>query len=126
DYAPGTSVTVEAIPNVGYQFASWNDGVTDFVRTVVMNSDITLVAYFEPTSVGEDHQPAFGVYPNPAHNTLLFTGIETDTEVSVYNAMGAFVKRVAISANEEVNISDLSAGLYLARVGNACVRFVVQ
>ena len=126
DYAPGTSVTVEAIPNVGYQFASWNDGLTDFVRTVVMNSDITLIAYFEPTSVGEDHQPALGVYPNPVHHTLSFTGLDVAASVEIYDGMGAWVKTVTASSHQEVDVSDLAPGLYLARVGNACVRFVVQ
>ena len=39
--------------------------------------------------------------------------------------MGALVKTVTTSANEEVNISDLSAGLYFARVRNSYVKFVV-
>ena len=125
DYAPGTTVMVAAIPVAGFQFTSWNDGVTDNPRYVVVNSDITLVAFFFPTSVNENSQVALGVYPNPAHNTVVFTGIEADTEVCVYNTMGALVKTVNTSSNEEVNISDLSAGLYFARVRNSYVKFVV-
>lgn len=125
DYAPGTSVMVAAIPAQGFQFTSWNDGVTDNPRNVVVNSNITLVAFFFPTSVDENNAVALGVYPNPTRNTVVFTGIDDHTQVSIYNALGALVKTVTTSANEEVNINDLSSGLYFARVNNSYVKFVV-
>lgn len=124
-YPPGTTVTVEAIPNVGYQFSSWDDGLTDFVRSVTLNSDVTLTAYFIGTSVGEQSQTVFGVYPNPAKNTVFFTGLEAATQVSVYDVVGNLVKTVIAFPDQEVGFGDLAPGLYFARIQNAYVRFIL-
>ena len=46
NYNHGEEVEIEAIPNEGYHFVGWSDGVTDAVRTINVTSDITLVAEF--------------------------------------------------------------------------------
>ena len=46
DYNHGEEIEIEAIPNEGYHFIGWSDGVTDAVRTINVTSDITLVAEF--------------------------------------------------------------------------------
>ena len=45
-YPEGTTVSLSAIANTGYEFVSWNDDITDRVRTIVMTSDVTLHAIF--------------------------------------------------------------------------------
>ena len=45
-YQEGSSVTLEAIPNQGYTFSEWNDGVTDNPRTVTVNNNLSFTAYF--------------------------------------------------------------------------------
>ena len=51
-------------------------------------------------------------------------GLEANSEVKIYNTMGALVKVVNVNANEEIGISELSDGLYVLRCGNATLRFV--
>ena len=46
-YAAGSYVSLTAVAYEGYHFLGWSDGVTDAVRTIQMNSDISLEAYFE-------------------------------------------------------------------------------
>ncbi|MBR5983989.1 MAG: PKD domain-containing protein, partial [Bacteroidales bacterium] len=46
-YYEGSSVTIEAIPNDGYMFTSWNNGSTQNPRTVVVTEDANYVANFE-------------------------------------------------------------------------------
>lgn len=46
-YPEGTTVSLSAIANAGYEFVSWSDGVTNNVRTIVMNSNVTLYATFQ-------------------------------------------------------------------------------
>ncbi len=46
-YAEGTEVTVLAIPNSGYHFLRWDDGVENQQRYVTMNQDVVLTAIFE-------------------------------------------------------------------------------
>lgn len=48
-YATNTTATIEAIPNNGYRFTQWSDGNTDNPRSITVNNDISLVAYFEQT-----------------------------------------------------------------------------
>ena len=43
----GTVLTLEAVPNTGYDFDSWSDGNTDNPRTLVVNSAISLTSAYE-------------------------------------------------------------------------------
>ena len=47
-YEKYSSVTITAIPNEGYRFENWNDGDTNGKRILVLSSDTTLTAYFQP------------------------------------------------------------------------------
>ena len=49
EYEKGTSVTVTADPNTGYEFEKWSDNNTDNPRTILVNSDTTLEARFKLT-----------------------------------------------------------------------------
>lgn|GEM_PF-3465188 len=71
-YAYNTSLTVEAIPNDGYQFDGWSDGVKDNPRTFLMNRNYCLFAYFvtqttdlEETKTQID-KPLYDVLGRPA------------------------------------------------------------
>jgi hypothetical protein len=46
-YAEGTSLTITATSNSGYDFVRWSDGNTDATHIVTVNSNMTYVAYFE-------------------------------------------------------------------------------
>lgn len=48
NYYYGTTVTLTATPKDGYHFAKWSDGDTNSPREVVVTSDSTFTAIFEP------------------------------------------------------------------------------
>ena len=123
-YTAGSTTTIAAIPNSGYLFDKWQDNVTENPRQVIVNSDMTFVAFFKGTGVNENEGHLMVLYPNPANDYVRLEGIEANSEVRIYNAMGALVKVVNANANEEIGISELSDGLYLLRCGNATLRFV--
>lgn len=50
-YATGEVVQVTATPGRWQAFTHWNDGATDNPRSVIAESNMTLTAYFSPTSV---------------------------------------------------------------------------
>jgi Tfp pilus assembly protein PilX len=56
EYEYGTEVSLKALPNEGYHFDQWGDGITDNPRTVTVTSDIEVVALFV-----EDEQPSEGL-----------------------------------------------------------------
>ena len=125
-YTAGTTVTIAAIPHSGYEFEKWNDENTDNPRLVTVNENMTFVAFFKGTGVGENESSRLVLYPNPASNYIRIEGIEANAEVRIYNAMGALVKVVNTNADEEIGISDLSAGLYFVRCGNITMRFLKE
>lgn len=43
----GTTLTLAATPNAGYQFNGWDDGNNNNPRTITVNNDIALTAVFE-------------------------------------------------------------------------------
>jgi hypothetical protein len=87
---------------------------------------MTFLAYFKGTGVGENEGRMMALYPNPASDFIRIEGIGDDSEVRIYNAMGALVKVTTASANEEIGIGELSKGLYLLRCGNISLRFVKE
>lgn len=63
EYEDGATVTLSAVPNIGYRFVNWNDGVTDNPRTVTVTGDAVYVANF--ATIGDDPNPNPGPGPNP-------------------------------------------------------------
>ena len=125
-YTAGSTATIAAIPNSGYEFDKWNDNNTENPRQVTVNDDMTFVAFFKNTGVGENEGRLMVVYPNPAKESIRILGIEANTTVEIYNSIGELVKMVSANAEEEITISDLASGLYVARCGNASLRFVKE
>ena len=124
-YVAGTTATIQAFPNPGYTFSNWSDGNTDNPRTITMNSDLTLVAFFG-TGVGENDGTTITLYPNPAKESIRILGIEANSQVEIYNSLGELVKVLSVGPDQEIGIRDLASGLYLLRCGNAALRFVKQ
>lgn len=50
-YNYGETVTLTAVPYIGYVFSIWSDGSTENPRNVVVDGDIELVAFFESKNV---------------------------------------------------------------------------
>lgn len=46
-YEVGSTATIAAVPNVGYHFSQWNDGIQTNPRTVQVTSNATYLANFE-------------------------------------------------------------------------------
>lgn len=57
------SITFEAIPNTGYHFTQWSDGIADNPRTIYLSQDTTFTAEFAPnmyTSTTISANPEWG------------------------------------------------------------------
>ena len=117
-YIAGSIATIAAIPADGFIFVRWSDGTTDNPKEILVDEDIVLAAFFEFTSVDENGIEAISLYPNPANDLIYLEGLEEESEISIYNAIGMKVKTTMLQGDAEINISDLPAGLYLLRIGN--------
>ena len=116
------TVSIDLAPYSGHtvQFAFSYEGFEAFMWLV---DNIEVV---EKTGVDENGSNGLAVYPNPASDLIRIEGLEADSVVQIYNALGELVKTVKAEANGEINIVELAKGLYLVRCGAATLRFVKE
>ena len=86
--------------------------------------------YIDHTSVGENNEKAFNIYPNPTNGNITVCGEEINM-VEVYNLCGQKVMAIeANSSNVNVNMNALATGVYMVKIvdnnGNATVNKVVK
>lgn len=115
----GETVSVEAVANEGYEFVSWNDGVTSATRTIELTNFVTSIeAQFAP-AIGISVAGMINdlkVYPNP---TFGIVNIDADDVINV-QVMDLNGRRVASFDNSNrVDLSSLSAGTYMLRIQTA-------
>lgn len=53
-YSKGTSIELNAIPNAGYEFLNWSDGITTNPRTLTVTADQSFTAQFKESAVTPD------------------------------------------------------------------------
>ena len=64
------------------------------------------------------------IYPNPATDVLRILNISENQSVTIYSIDGKVVKRIDVSDEAGINVSDLNAGLYIIGVGNEFSKFI--
>jgi hypothetical protein len=67
-----------------------------------------------------------GLYPNPAHGTLMVPSAPVAAPISIYDTMGRLQLQATVPATQLLDISTLAKGLYLVRLGAATQRLVVD
>lgn len=102
--------------DVGIYTKSWG-----YINSV--KSDVSLMKL--ETAVSSIESNAFSVYPNPVANQLSLEGVKIGTEVKVYNIAGALVKSHLVNESlTQINVSDLSKGVYFIQSDNASTKFI--
>ena len=67
-------------------------------------------------STNKIENTAFSVFPNPSHSFIQFDEIKNNSVVNFYDFTGKLVKQLTqINALEQVDISDLTPGIYLLK-----------
>jgi hypothetical protein len=123
-YVAGSIATLAAIPADGYVFQKWGDDTTDNPKEVLVDHDIVLTAFFNYTGVDENDMELVKLFPNPANDKIRIEGLEGENSIQIYNAYGMLVKTVSINGDDEIDISELTAGYYILRIGRHAMRFV--
>ena len=93
--------------------------------TVSYNLSELRKAYFTTfdNTNGIDNQQ-LAIYPNPAKDVLRIENIANNQEVTIYSINGAALKRVVVSGDSEINISELRPGMYILSAGNMFSKFI--
>lgn len=123
----GNTAIFEAVANEGgHYFSQWSDGNTDNPRTLVVEEDTYLVAYFEYDGLSEN-EGEISIFPNPTNGMLNVSG-EGIKEIRVFNAMGQMVKQQFINREEilQIDMSNQSSGVYLLQALGESSTFITR
>lgn len=126
-YNDGATVTLTAIPNEGYEFRGWIDGIDeidDNPYVFTLTSDRTLSAIFRVSTDGIDdvENSRIALYPNPATTTVTLTGLTEGSTVTVLDLNGRTVEsQRAVSADGKmtIDLNGFAKGAYFVRIVNA-------
>ena len=133
---------VVAVPNDGYRFVKWSDGVATAKRTDSnVQANLSVTAEFEKsntTDLFDVKRESLSVFPNPTQGVLWVSVPElaegTAAEMHVYNTSGQLLQRVpahgasacSAASRLSIDLSGYPAGVYIIRVGNAVAKVVKQ
>ena len=94
-------------------------------ETISFNFSEIRKAYFtSPQDVEEIDNQHLAIYPNPARDILRVNNIADNQEVTIYSINGAVMKRLIVSGDTDINISDLHSGMYVISAGNMFSKFI--
>jgi hypothetical protein len=117
-YESGSSV--EAIPNTGYLFIDWSDGLKSNPRMDInIDKDISVTANFDVAlDVSEFGITKFKIYPNPVNNVLKII-TENHGIIKGYEIFDALGRRVLFNLKSKttaIDVSSLQNGVYLIKI----------
>ena len=71
--------------------------------------------YESALSIVDDKLNGVHVYPNPAEKFIMFSGIDDNSNVDLFNISGKLVKSMTINPRDnQIDVSDLSNGSLLS------------
>ena len=117
---------IYAIPHNGYRFVQWNDGNTEYLRTLTLNSDTAFVAEFTidtfALDINELHTSPYLIY---ATNRTLTVKHAEGENIAVFDMMGRTIFQTTAATESNCNLPN--AGLYIVRIGEKyCKKLVVN
>ncbi len=120
-YAENSVIELRAVPNAGYHFVEWNDGVSDSVRSVTVTGDMTFVATFAQNSgIIDVSGSQIVLFPNPASSKVTLQGIEGLAQVTVVDMNGRMVYTQSLSHSDTqsltIDVSQFAKGAYFVRI----------
>ncbi len=79
-------------------------------------------------SVGVDNvlSQQFAIYPNPTSDQLNICGIQQPTAITLFDLQGRTMATQTLAQDGTLNISHLTAGTYILKVGNETVKIIKQ
>lgn len=124
-YVEGSRIEIKAVSNEGYRFVDWSDGVTDSVRTIMVISDINLVANFaEITGIDDVEAAIESLWPNPTAD-IVNVSVSHTIEAVLYDLSGRRVATYTLNeGNNTLDLSALQSGVYMLRTEGTVSKIV--
>ena len=121
----GTSVTLTATANEGYEFVGWmvdNNTITDNPYTFTVTGDVTIMAHFREV-VGINGVDEANIKVYSTENRVIVSGAEGN-DVYVYDINGRTMG-MSLNAGEQVEFRMPATGVYIVKIGNTVTKRVV-
>jgi hypothetical protein len=134
----GDNITFTFSPNTDYQVLAVkvDDVVVD--NTAYPDNTYTFTNVLSNHSIHVDFSPvgidSYGssnirIYPNPTSGKLHIANYElrANESIAVYNLEGQLLSTFNLSlSTQEIDVSHLSSGMYILKIGNANIKFVKE
>jgi sugar lactone lactonase YvrE len=117
---PTVTTLVPANNCVGLSFDGNNLYVSEMFLNKVSMISLNIVSTNEPKA------PIWKLFPNPADETIRIEGLEKSQRYTIINVLGQQVKEGIIQLNGQINITDLSNGMFWLRMEDGSVREFVK
>ncbi|MFC4635077.1 FG-GAP-like repeat-containing protein [Dokdonia ponticola] len=98
----------------------WPSGQIDVVTLPQINTTLTVIEGEPQLGLEEIDQEKIGLYPNPSHSEIQISGLQNyiNGSLEIVDLSGKVVQTVPIENSDmTLDISDLSTGVYIARLG---------
>lgn len=83
----------------------------------IMLIDNVSLKFDSTLSVADNKINDIQVFPNPAGKFIMFSGIDGQSNIDLFNISGKRVKSLIVnSSDSQIDVSDLTNGVYLARI----------
>ena len=83
----------------------------------IMLVDNVSLKFDSTLSVADNKTNDIQVFPNPAGKFIMFNGIDGQSNIDLFNISGKRVKSLIVNSNDsQIDVSDLTNGVYLARI----------
>lgn len=114
----------------GHHVLRWmysKDGATVSGQDCAWLDNITLPPTTTITSVSSSVEDDIEIYPNPNNGKFTLNLLENQNVVRIFNSLGQVVyENVNATATENIDISDMSAGIYLININGKTQKLIIQ
>jgi len=113
---PAAGIVVDSMEYGGYWYYSY-----------VYTMDIHPVSVPQTQGIAGAEAVSLSVYPNPAADRVMVSGIEGDGTAVLYDMRGSVVATFAVNGDEtRLDLSGLTSGVYMLRVADSVVKIVKE
>lgn len=97
--------------------------VVDNKAVKISNNPVITTSCSNTSKLSQENVVRFAIYPSPAENYITIQGAEEGEYVQILTINGQLVKEASV-VNGKVNISELAADTYLARIQGKIIKFI--
>lgn len=124
----GSVLTITATPDPGFKLRTLTVNNVKFEsgKAYKVLSNVEIVAEFDAVTPVEAEMLHLTLFPNPAQSQITLEGLESASQVTIFNQLGGVVLSAFVQPNQSIDVSALPAGVYVLRVEGVVLRFVKE